>query len=161
MNKISEREYYLKPGYIYLTREPRIVYTVLGSCVMVCLWDKRKRYAGCCHYRYPVAKLRKDYTGEYGNIAIPGMIKYLKEFGSRITDLEAMLFGGADIMTNSGVGEKNVEIAKKILKKMKISIVSEDTGGRLGRKIIYHTYTNQAIVYKVQRIRKEDWYPYS
>ena len=70
---------------------------------------------------YPVAKLRKDYTGEYGNIAIPGMIKYLKEFGSHITDLEAMLLGGA----------------------------------------VYHLYANQAIVYKVQRVRKEDWYPYS
>ena len=43
-------EYYLKPGYIFLNREPSIISTVVGSCVMVSLWDCKGRYGGAAHY---------------------------------------------------------------------------------------------------------------
>jgi len=159
MKDIENFEYYLKPGYLYLTREDEIIYTVLGSCVMVTLWDKRNKYAAVCHYLYPYIEDKKLYTSKYGNVAIRAIIKYLLENGSKKYNLEAMIFGGGDIYKN-GVGQNNILIARKILKENKIKIISEDTGGSMGRKIIYHTRTNQAIVYKVKNIRKNDWWPY-
>jgi chemotaxis protein CheD len=41
-----------------------------------------------------------------------------------------------------------------------IRVVSEDTGGEKGRKIVFNTGTNEVAVLKVDRLRKGDWYPY-
>jgi chemotaxis protein CheD len=82
--------------------------------------------------------------------------------GSRIQDLEAQIFGGGDIsgLNDGKTGGKNIKIARKILKKNGISIVSEDVGGFKGRRLIFHTGTNEAMVMKTHRIRKGDYFPY-
>jgi chemotaxis protein CheD len=46
------------------------------------------------------------------------------------------------------------------LKSHRIAVVSEDTGGNMGRKVVYHTQRNEAVVYKVNNLRQGDWYPY-
>lgn len=51
-------------------------------------------------------------------------------------------------------------MARKFLAKHGIKIISEDTGGNMGRKIVYNTLTNEAIIYKVRQLRRCDWYPY-
>jgi chemotaxis protein CheD len=43
---------------------------------------------------------------------------------------------------------------------MGISIVSEDVGGALGRKIVFNTLTNDVAVLKTDGVRKSDWFPY-
>lgn len=42
----------------------------------------------------------------------------------------------------------------------RIKIISEDIAGNMGRKIVYNTERNEAIVYKVNKLRSGDWYPY-
>ena len=51
-------------------------------------------------------------------------------------------------------------ISRKILAKQGIPVVSEDVGGRKGRKIVFNTQTNEIAVLKVGHLRKADWYPY-
>ena len=51
-------------------------------------------------------------------------------------------------------------IARKILAKHRIRIISEDVGGERGRKIVFQTNTNKIAVLKVDKLRKSDWYPY-
>jgi chemotaxis protein CheD len=51
-------------------------------------------------------------------------------------------------------------MAKKILKKKGIPVVSEDVGGIKGRRLVYHTRTNEAIIMKTHRLRRGDYYPY-
>jgi chemotaxis protein CheD len=58
------------------------------------------------------------------------------------------------------VGLRNVSIAKQILKRQGVAVTSEDVGGTKGRKLVYNTETNEAVVLKVERLREEDWYPY-
>ena len=58
------------------------------------------------------------------------------------------------------IGPQNVQVARKILQQQGIPITSEDVGGGKGRKLIYNTGTNEAVVLKVDRLREEDWYPY-
>jgi chemotaxis protein CheD len=41
-----------------------------------------------------------------------------------------------------------------------IKVISEDTGGNVGRKLVYNTLTNEAIIYRANKLRKGDWYPY-
>lgn len=51
-------------------------------------------------------------------------------------------------------------VAKRFLAKHGIKIISDDTGGNMGRKIVYNSLTNEAIIYKVHNLRRGDWYPY-
>jgi chemotaxis protein CheD len=82
--------------------------------------------------------------------------------GRKKKDLQAQLFGGAateDPLCAQIAGE-NVAVARRSLTKHGIRIISEDTGGNMGRKIVYNSLTNEAIIYKVQNLRRGDWYPY-
>ncbi len=154
-------EYLLKPGYIFLSRDPVIISSVLGSCVAVSLWDGRAQYGGMAHYLFPEADDGGAATAKYGNVAVAHLAGMFFREGAARKDLRAQLFGGASISREGlAVAEANIAVARKILKRLRIKIVSEDVGGDLGRKLIYNTFTNEAIVYKANQLRKGDWYPY-
>ncbi|RZB34960.1 MAG: chemotaxis protein CheD [Desulfobacteraceae bacterium Eth-SRB1] len=89
------------------------------------------------------------------------MWRYL--YGIAGKNIKAQIFGGASLQHLSGCGEvakENVSIARSVLRRFKISIISEDVRGNLGRKLLYNTSTNEAIVYKAKKLRRSDWYPY-
>ena len=101
-------------------------------------------------------------TARYGNVAISALISMMIDDGSRLQYLEAQIFGGAHnpMISPKDIGRYNILIARKVLLKKGIPIVSEDVGGEKGRKIIFHTATNEIAVLKVGAIRRENWYPF-
>ena len=101
-------------------------------------------------------------TARYGNVAVLTLIKLLTVQGSNKTVLEAQIFGGGDPDNQAigTLGEQNVLTAKNVLRRQGISISSEDVGGFKGRKLVYKSDTNEALVLKVGRLRQEDWFPY-
>jgi len=153
-------KYYLKPGYIYITEEPSVIYTVLGSCVSVCLYDKRQKIGGVCHYLLPKKRAQDTPTTKWGDIAITALYNAFIDFNSQPSDLLAQIVGGAYLEGNASsqsVASDNVQIARKMLKKFSINIISEDTGGTLGRKILYYSEVNEIMVCKVQKLRATDY----
>ena len=155
--------YHLEPGGLFACGEPAMVSTVLGACVAVCLHDRRLKIGGMNHFLYPKTRIFGPATPQYANVAIPALIKSLQRQGSRLEDLEAQIFGGGEIWGGLGAdktGGHNVKMARKILKKNGIRVVSEDVGGSKGRRLIFHTGTNEALVMKTHRIRRGDYFPY-
>lgn len=156
-------EYYLKPGFLFLTREETVIYTVLGSCVAVCLWDRQNRIGAMNHFLYPRTADPAQATTRYGNVAVLTLIRLMLAEGVSREGLEGQIFGGGTPGTSrpeEDIGPQNVQVARKILQQQGIPITSEDVGGGKGRKLIYNTGTNEAVVLKVDRLREEDWYPY-
>ena len=156
-------EYYLKPGFLYLTREETVIYTVLGSCVAVCLWDRQNRIGAMNHFLYPRTADPAQATARFGNVAVLTLIRLMLAEGVAREGLEGQIFGGGTLGTGrpeGDIGPQNVQVARKILTQQGIPITSEDVGGGKGRKLIYNTGTNEAVVLKVDRLREEDWYPY-
>lgn len=151
--------YFLEPGSIFTCWEPYRVATVLGSCVSVCLADPVKKIAGMNLFAYPKKKGNQDLTG-YGNYSIPQLIEMMFELGADKKNIEAHIIGGAcsTEYASRDLGKKNVKIAKKILKKYKIPVVNDDTGGTFGRKVLFDTERGEVIVYKARNIREKDWY---
>ena len=139
-----------------------MISTVVGSCVAVSLWDCQKELGAMSHFLYPSTDERSQASAQYGNVAIQYLIKLLLADGSKIKTLKAQVFGGA-ISSAGGcerIGPENVRMARQQLARRRIPVVSEDVGGSMGRKIVYNTLKNEAIVYKVNHLRKGDWYPY-
>jgi len=155
-------EYFLMPGYIFLTQEPYLVSTVVGSSVAVVLWDADIKLGGISNFLYPFRESSEEATAVYGNVAIPYMVKMFREAGTKDYNIQSQIFGGAesDLPEAGKIAHENIEIARSVLKKQGIKVISEDVGGRLGRKIVYNTFQNEALIYKVNTLRSSDWYPY-
>ncbi|OGP50557.1 MAG: hypothetical protein A2Y79_06595 [Deltaproteobacteria bacterium RBG_13_43_22] len=162
-HEIDCYQYFLKPGYIYFSQEPTLIHTVLGSAVTVCLWDRKNRYAGVAHFLYPAISQPNKATTQYGNVAVLTLIKLMISDGSEKSFLEAQLFGGGDPFSNQSetLGNQNIQMAKTILAQQCIPITSEDVGGSKGRKLVFKSDTNEAVVLKVDRLRQADWFPYT
>lgn len=154
--------YFLKPGFIYLPVKPTVVSTVLGSCVAVVLWDKKRKAGGINHFQYPSCKGADKPTAMYGDASTYMMIRMMIQDGSKTKHLEAQIFGGAcnRRVSSWDVGRENIRTARRVLAGHGIRVISEDVGGERGRKIIFDAVNNEMAVLKVERLRKGDWYPY-
>jgi len=155
--------YHLEPGGLFTRGEPAMVSAVLGTCVAVCLHDRRLKIGGMNHFLYPKTKMFGPANPQYANVSIPTLINMLRRQGCRLEDLEAQIFGGGEApgaTSRDKTGYQNIQMARRLLKKSGIRVVSEDVGGLKGRRLIFHTGTNEALVMKTHRIRRGDFYPY-
>jgi chemotaxis protein CheD len=161
--QLAVRDYFLRPGYIYLPDRPTTISTVLGSSVAVSLYDRSLKIGGMNHFLFPCVDLREKPTAQYGNISISALVRMMEANGSVVSNMEAQIFGGAfnSECCSRNIGRDNLRTAQQILSNKRIKIVSEDVGGELGRKIVFNTGTCEIVILKVDRLRESDWYPYS
>lgn len=159
---LIQDNYFLQPGYIYAPQAPMAISTVLGSCVSVCLFDRKQHRGGMNHFRFPLIRDPQKATADYGNVATLALIAMIVDSGSRAKDLVAQIVGGGHNPEVAGedIGARNVAMARKVLGRRNIRVVSEDTGGARGRKVVFNTANNELAVLKVDNIRKGDWSPY-
>jgi len=159
MKRPVQNSYFLEPGYIYLTSGPVTLLSVLGSCVAVCLWDGRLKCGGMNHFLYPSTSDASRATAKYGNVAMAWLVQMMDDAGCRRADLKAQIYGGGYLETNGdrGVGEENVRVARMVLARKGITVVSEDVGGTMGRKIMCDVGTGHVAVLKVHKLRDTDW----
>ena len=145
---LPEVQVSLMQGDIHFSADPKVLVTVLGSCVAVCLWDKLRGVGGMNHFVLP-----NDRNGEkstrYGDVAIDELEAGLMRLGCRISDLQAKVFGGAAVLPFGGgqtVGQHNVQLALERLHRDHIRITAQRTGGTLGQQVRFHTRSGEAFV---------------
>ncbi len=137
------------PGEWRCCREPTLLTTVLGSCVTVCLWDERQAVGGMNHFVLPNDPNRGSSDPRYGNVAMAQLLAAFRKFGCRPVDLQAKVFGGADVlptMSGHSVGSNNIRFALDLLGEQGIPVMAQRTGGTLGRKLIFNTATGEVLV---------------
>lgn len=128
----------------------------LGSCVAVTLYDRIAKVGGLLHALLPEAA----YYGNRGNPAkyvdtgLQLLLRDVRKLGGNPRRLEAKLFGGAHMFTNVTseklmIGKRNVEVAKRELKKLGIKLVAEDTGGKGGRTVYLDVATGKVRMRRV------------
>ncbi len=149
-NGTNNNNHYLRPGNIFAHREEYTVTTVLGSCVAVCLWDPKTGIGGINHYMLPLWNGDGLASPRYGNIAIAKLIEKMLDLGADRDRLRAKVFGGGDVLkvTSSfmNIGARNVVLAQDLLRDERIPIISADTGGQHGRKLLFNTRTGVALI---------------
>jgi len=158
-NELDTNKYFLQPGYIFVSKEPHLISTVLGSCVSVCIWDCKLNFGGINHYIHP-KPFRTERNSQFGSIAVPYLIKLLLNMGAQKNNLKAHITGGAQSpdMNSYKIGRDNIRIAEKVLKHHSIEIITRDTGGEMGRKVVFNNETGEIVIYKVNNLRNYDWY---
>ncbi|MCK9473990.1 chemotaxis protein CheD [Sulfurimonas sp.] len=141
---------FIHVGQIHVDVAPAAISTVLGSCVAVCLYDKKLGIGGMNHYLLPFWNGNSLQSPKFGNIAIPKLIESMLEHGAGIKNMEAKIFGGSSMnissLCNMMIGEKNILVAREILKEYKIPIVAEDVGRENGRKIQFNLQNSKVLL---------------
>ncbi|MES1225902.1 MAG: chemotaxis protein CheD [Bacteroidota bacterium] len=102
------------------------------------------------HFMLPLWNGEGLASPKYGNIAIETLLENMLSIGSQKKDLIAKVFGGACQYNQQNsiisVGDRNIQIMKTMLEKLRIHIVSESLGGTQGRKITFDTTTGQVMM---------------
>ncbi len=139
-------------GDCYASNKPTVISTILGSCIAVCLYVPPKRIGGMNHIFLP-GKVRLNDFGapsRYSSDAIELLVKRVIQGGANYYNLRAKVFGGAhlfsDINNANGIGEKIATEVLEFLHAKKIRIISMNLGGHEGRKIHFHTDTEDAFL---------------
>ncbi len=149
MNRIIQDHYFLHPSSVYVCEEPIWVTTVLGSCVAICFIDRKRNIGGINHYMMPYWNGIGLESPKYGNIAINQLFQKMLEIGAKKEDMVCKIFGGAEVLNEKTsvfqIGQRNIEVAYKMISELGITIVSSSTGGKLGRKIHFNTRTGEVL----------------
>ncbi len=136
-------QHFLYPSTLFVSKEPYVVKTILGSCVAICLWDPVSQIGGINHYMLPNWNGNDLASPKYGDIAIDKLIERMVQLGARRSDLKAKIFGGGELIQSGAngtlIGERNIRLARMILEGKKIPIIASSTGGKKGRKILFFT----------------------
>ena len=142
-------------GDIHFTADPKVLTTVLGSCVAVCLWDKQRSF----WWDEPFRTLPSDRSGEkntrYGDVAID---KLSLVWCALAADPGP---AGEDVWRCRGVAvwrrpdrrtEQRAIGVGAIAPRSRIRITAQRTGGTLGMQIRFHTRTGEAFVAPYYRL---------
>jgi chemotaxis protein CheD len=136
-------KYILLPGKIIVATTPSIISTLLGSCVAVCLWDKRLHIGGMNHYLLPENETGDSGNANRGSSSIRMLLDAMISNHANPHDIEAKIFGGCNSLYKNNdlfkIGERNIAIAFEIMKGVGIPVVAQHTGGAFGRKIVFNT----------------------
>ncbi|MBN1500420.1 MAG: chemotaxis protein CheD [Spirochaetes bacterium] len=135
--------------------------TTLGSCLGVCLYDKKLKIAGMSHIMLPVRRDIESSPTKYADTAIPILIQKMEDNGGSRLNFEAKIFGGSKMFSHhnfekmSQIGIDNINMVKKILQDENIPIVDEDVGGHTGRTIEFSAETGLVTVSSMNKVIKQ------
>ena len=117
---------------------------VLGSCIGLVLYHEPRKIAAVAHIVLPQGQNRPGPPGKFADTAIPEMLSLLAEQGLPKIGLTAKLAGGANMFSSSGplqIGRENHAVVTGLLKELRIPIVGEHVGGKLGRRMTFDSAT--------------------
>ena len=144
----------LKAGEYHATVNGEVLYTIVGSCIATCIYDKEKKISGMNHFLLPGMvrpnEMLTSEVGRYGMFAMELLIGELIKLGAHRSNLEAKLFGGGNVLKfRSGDGDitgSNIRFAKKFLELEGIPTVKQDVGGNAGRKVLFFTDSHRVLL---------------
>ena len=153
------RQLFLRPGELFICREPSQVTTLLGSCVAVTMFSPRMKIGAICHalLPYPAAGAPHQRPPpspyKYVSLAIPAMLDIFRIHDVAAPEIEVKLFGGANVLASLGeggsektIGAFNIQLARQLLLELNLRVKRCHVGGEVGRKLLFNTDTGEVLL---------------
>ena len=141
-------------GGVYVSQDPCVVRTVLGSCISVCLRDPISRVGGMNHFMLPDSHSTEGECTRYGVHAMEMLINACMSKGAERSRLEAKVFGGGHVLKTSmgpsSVPQRNIAFTLQFLELERIRILSKDLGGLAARSVFFFTDTGQVLIKRLR-----------
>ncbi|MCG8570665.1 MAG: chemotaxis protein CheD [Spirochaetes bacterium] len=146
-------------GGLFVTNQPMILQTILGSCVSIILFDKNKKIGGMNHIMVPgsfvgvdIDKMMDERDNKYGIFSVEKLIYDMEALGSNRRDITARIYG-ASYMGNRNriidIQQSNVDFVKTFLEMTSIEVEEELILNDKALKIFFNTQTGNVEVVKV------------
>ncbi len=143
----SDNKVFLHPGEFFFMKEAAHVHTILGSCIAITLWHPKLHIGGMCHFTLPKNphKMHKSTTldGRYADDVLQMFKQSTKKFGTSISDYDAKIFGGGNMIRTEGqniedsIGSKNAAAAMQLLMEENVPIQVAHVGEFGHRRIVF------------------------
>jgi len=123
-----------------ISSRPSLLRTILGSCIGICIYDRKKKIGGLAHILLPEKKDASQLE-KYADSAIPLLFTKLQKKGCTKENMTAKIAGGASMfkfkskVSLGKIGENNIKKTKEILEEIGVPLVAEDVGGNQGRVV--------------------------
>jgi len=146
------------PGEYFVSEEPKVVYTVLGSCISVCLRDPFAKVGGMNHFMLAAPSNTEGHdnwadSGRYGSFAMEMLINEILKRGGKKNRLEAKVFGGGKIYDSTmDIGAKNAAWALDYLEQEGLPLMKANVGDVCPRKVYFFTDSGKVLMKKLDRV---------
>lgn len=125
----------------------------LGSCLGICLKDKKTNLAALIHIMLPInMEAGRKNTMKYADTGIRETIKQMEARGARRANMVAKVAGGAKMFDTApgsslgNIGKRNVDSMHMILRQERVVLLAEDVGGTVARTISFDPGTGMVTV---------------
>jgi chemotaxis protein CheD len=158
--------FYLKPGEMHIADRPGIVTTVLGSCVSITMYSPRLKTGAICHGMLPRwaeeggDRGKFDERLKYVDYSIRYMVEAFRSFGIGPHEIEAKMFGGADMFAPGAddkrqisIGRQNIIVALEVMEREGVAVQKRNIGGTQGRKLHFYLHTGTVFLKSLNRRR--------
>jgi chemotaxis protein CheD len=155
---------FLQTGDCFVGVQPTMVNTVLGSCLAVTLYAPKMGIGTICHAFLPDStesrppRHAEPQICRYVDTALQNMLETMDKIGVPRRELVVKLFGGSTGLavrnvdyTSYDIGRRNIAMARRLLKFVRLDIQAEDVGGQRGRKLLFNTHTGEVWVKKLRK----------
>lgn len=130
MTRVPQRIYVAQGEHALGDSDDVVISAILGSCVAVCLWDRRLGLGGMNHVLLPDVPSIDMSVMSIGAAAMERLINAMLKRGAVRQDMVAKVFGGAAVVDGlSDIGASNVTFVRGFLLTEGIGIAAESTGG--------------------------------
>lgn len=138
-----------------ICKSPDAITTLgLGSCVGIAIRDPITKIGGLAHIMLPdsTAIAGVSAVPKFADTGIAELVKQVVAAGASRPRLVAKIAGGAQMFAFqnksdlTSVGQRNVEAVTRILKEMRIPILSSDTGENFGRTVEFFPETGDFVI---------------
>ena len=154
--RISRETTFVLPGEHFISADENTpISTLLGSCVAACIRDTISLAGGLNHFLLPesLESSIETHSSRYGVYAMEILINDLLKQGAKKENLEAKIFGGANIISTSfseTIGDQNGNFVKNYLNSEGIPILAQDLGGLNARRIYFYPETGRVSVLRIE-----------
>jgi len=125
----------------------------LGSCIGLTLYDPEAGCGGLIHCKLPTAA-GLTHPAErdpciFVDTGVVALLRAVCALGGRLDRLVAKLAGGAVLFDDGGIfkiGERNRDVALRVLAKNRIRLAGEETGGTAARTMYLHLQDGRSML---------------
>ncbi|PRY74657.1 chemotaxis protein CheD [Alkalibacterium olivapovliticus] len=144
--------------YKIATAPNQLVTIGLGSCIGIALFAPKAKMGALSHIMLPDSTSFNDISNwpKFADLALPKIVDELREKASE-EELLVKIAGGASMFSFSTespilqIGQRNIEAVKTCLEELKLKIISEHVGGKMGRSMFVDLDTFDVKVRMVNR----------
>jgi len=146
---VAGKSLFVNLGEVIVTCDQEAILSCMGigSCIAVCMYDPKRKVGGMAHVVLPKSNGAAA-NAKYADIAIPLLIKNIREQGGEKFRLVVKIVGGAQMATSTNnnsapIGTNNVSAVTASLSDAGLKIAAADTGGNFGRSVQLNVGTGQ------------------